>query len=135
MMFLITKKPLSIDRAYRSILRPDCGGVCLFVGTVRNHHDGKRVRKISYTAFEAMALKTFRQIAAEAKKKFGVKAVYIAQRTGTLRFKDASVVVAASAPHRAEAFAGCRHLIERLKKISPIWKEEFYTRGKAWLGS
>ncbi|MBI4566029.1 MAG: molybdenum cofactor biosynthesis protein MoaE [Planctomycetes bacterium] len=132
--FLITRRPLSIDRAYRAVLRPDCGGVCVFVGTVRNTHDAKRVRNISYTAFAEMALRTFRRFAVEARRKHGCRAVYVAHRTGVLKFTEASVIVAASAPHRAEAFAGCRLIIERLKKIAPIWKEEFYSRGKAWIG-
>ncbi len=132
--FLVTARRLSVDTACRAVLRPDCGGVALFVGTVRNHHDGKRVRRISYSAFREMALATFRTIAAEARARHGVRAVYIAHRTGSLRFTEASVICAVSAVHRAEAFAGARYLIERLKRITPIWKEEFYARGRAWIG-
>lgn len=123
-----------MDAAFRAVARPDCGGICVFLGTVRNHHDGRRVRRIRYSAFEAMALRTFREMAAEARKRFGVRAVYIAHRTGTLRFTEPSVICAAAAVHRAEAFKAARWIIDRLKKISPIWKEEFYSRGKAWIG-
>jgi len=131
--FLITRRPLSIEAARRAVTRPDCGGICVFAGTVRDRNEGRRVRKIRYSAFESMALRTFRDIAREARKKFGVRAIYMAHRTGMLKLTEPSVVVAASAPHRAEAFAGCRHLIERVKKISPIWKEEFHPGGKAWV--
>lgn len=130
---VVTRRVLSIDAARRAVSRPDCGGICLFLGTVRDRNEGRRVRKIRYSAFEAMVLRTFREIAREAREKFGVRAVYMAHRTGMLKLEEASVLVAASAPHRGEAFAGCRHLIERVKKLSPIWKEEFHDRGKSWV--
>ena len=133
MTFKITTEPLSIDDAYAAVRRDDCGAVALFVGTVRDHHDGKKVTQISYSAFQEMAVKEFGAIAEEAMKRWKVGAVYIAHRTGALRIGDASVVIAVSAAHRAEAFEGCRYAIETLKKMAPIWKEEFYETGKAWI--
>lgn len=130
---LVTRRPLSLEAARKAVARPDCGGICVFAGTVRNRNEGRRVSKIRYSAFEAMALRQFRTIAAEMRKRFGARAVYIAHRVGMLKLGEASVVCAAAAPHRAEAFAGCRHLIERVKKMAPIWKEEFYETGKAWV--
>jgi molybdopterin synthase catalytic subunit len=130
---IITRRPLSIESARRAVTRPDCGGICVFAGIVRNHNEGRRVSKIRYSAFEAMALRQFRKIAGEARKKFGVRAVYIAHRVGMIRLGEASVICAAAAPHRAEAFAGCRELIERVKKLAPIWKEEFHGGGKTWV--
>jgi len=132
-MFKVTTEPLSIDDAYAAVRRDDCGAVALFVGTVRDHHDGKKVTRISYSAFREMAVKEFAAIAAEASARWKVGAVYIAHRTGPLAIGDASVVIAVSAAHRAEAFEGCRHAIEALKKMAPIWKEEFYETGKAWI--
>jgi molybdopterin synthase catalytic subunit len=133
MMFKVTTDVLSIDEAYDAVRRPGCGAVALFVGTVRDHHDGKKVTKISYSAFKEMAEKEFAAIAAEAEKRWKVGAVYIAHRTGALQIGDASVVIAVSSAHRAEAFEGCRYAIETLKKMAPIWKEEFYETGKAWI--
>jgi molybdopterin synthase catalytic subunit len=133
MTFKITTEPLSIDEAYTAVRRDDCGAVALFVGTVRDHHDGKKVTAISYSAFQEMAVKEFGAIAEEAMKRWKVGAVYIAHRTGALRIGDASVVIAVSAAHRAEAFEGCRYAIETLKKMAPIWKEEFYETGKSWI--
>jgi molybdopterin synthase catalytic subunit len=133
MMFKVTTEPLSIDEAYAAVRRDGCGAVALFVGTVRDHHDGKKVKRISYSAFKEMALKEFAAIAAEAEARWKTGAVYIAHRTGTLAIGDASVVIAVSAPHRAEAFEACRHAIEALKKMAPVWKEEFYETGKAWI--
>ncbi len=132
-MFKITADPLSIDEAYAAVRRDGCGAVALFAGTVRDHHEGKKVVSISYTAFKEMAEKEFARIAAEASAQWQIGAVYIAHRTGRLGIGDASVVIAVSAPHRAEAFAACRHAIEELKKAAPIWKEEFYGTGKAWV--
>lgn len=132
-MFKVTTEVLSIDEAYAAVRRDGCGAVALFVGTVRDHHDGKKVTAISYSAFKEMAEKEFAAIAAEAVQRWQVGAVYIAHRTGSLAIGDASVVIAVSAPHRAEAFEGCRHAIETLKKMAPIWKEEFYDTGKAWI--
>lgn len=130
---LITRRSLSIEAARRAVTRPDCGGVAVFLGTVRDHNEGRRVSRIRYTAFEAMALKQFRKIARDARKKHGVRAAYIAHRVGMLGLGEASIVCAASAPHRAAAFAGCRLLIERVKELAPIWKEEFHGRGKTWV--
>jgi molybdopterin synthase catalytic subunit len=133
MMFKVTTEALSIDEAYAAVRRDDCGAVALFVGTVRDHHDGKKVTKISYSAFKEMAEKEFAAIATDAATRWKLGAVFIAHRTGALRIGDASVVIAVSAAHRAEAFDACRHAIEALKKMAPIWKEEFYETGKAWI--
>jgi molybdopterin synthase catalytic subunit len=132
-VFKVTTDVLSIDEAYDAVRRPGCGAVALFIGTVRDHHDGKKVTKISYSAFKEMAEKEFAAIASEAEKRWKVGAVYIAHRTGALQIGDASVVIAVSSAHRAEAFEGCRYAIETLKKMAPIWKEEFYETGKAWI--
>jgi molybdopterin synthase catalytic subunit len=129
----VTEALLSIDEAYAAVKRPDCGAVALFVGTVRDHHEGKSVRSLSYTAFKEMAEKEFAKIAAEIKAKWPIGEVYIAHRTGKLEIGDASVIIAVSSGHRAESFEACRYAIETLKKSAPIWKEEFYDQGKAWI--
>ena len=133
-MFIVTADPLSIDEAYAAVRRDDCGAILLFAGVVRNLHDGKTVTRISYTAFKEMAEKEFARIAAEAAARWKIGKVAIAHRTGELKIGDASLVIAVSAPHRAEAFEACRHALEALKKMAPIWKEEFYEQGKAWIG-
>ena len=132
-MFKVTPDRLSIDEAYAAVRRDGCGTVALFVGTVRDHHEGKKVVSISYSAFTEMAEKEFAKIALEARTKWKIGEMYIAHRTGKLEIGDASVVIAVSAAHRAEAFDACRHAIEALKKLAPIWKEEFYDTGKAWI--
>ena len=132
-MFKVTTDVLSLDEAYAAVRKDGCGAVALFVGTVRDHHDGKKVTQISYSAFKEMAEKEFAAIAKEAEARWKTGAMYIAHRTGSLAIGDASVVIAVSSPHRAEAFEACRYAIETLKKMAPIWKEEFYETGKAWI--
>jgi molybdopterin synthase catalytic subunit len=132
-MIKVTDAPLSVDEAMAEVKRPDCGAVAVFVGTVRNHHDGKKVLRLSYSAFKEMAEKELARIAAEATKRWPIGAVHLAHRTGALAIGDASVVVAVSAPHRAEAFEACRYAIEELKKTAPIWKEELTDTGKQWV--
>jgi molybdopterin synthase catalytic subunit len=131
--FRVTARPLSIDAAYRGVRRPECGAVCLFVGIVRETNEGKRVKRMRYSSFAEMAEREFGAIAKEARRRWKVGAVWIAHRTGTLEIGDPSVVIAVSSPHRAESFAACRFAIERLKRMAPIWKEEFYAAGKAWI--
>jgi molybdopterin synthase catalytic subunit len=113
--------------------RGGCRAVALFVGTVSDHHDGRKVTAVSYSAFQEMAVKEFAAIAAEAEARWEIGAVHIAHRTGTLAIGDASVVIAFSAPHRAGALEACRYAIETLKKTAPIWKEEFTETGKGWI--
>ena len=133
-MVKVTTEVLSIDDAYAAVRRDDCGAVALFIGTVRDHHDGKKVTKISYSAFKEMAEKEFARIGAECAARWKTGAVYIAHRTGPLLIGDASVVIAVSSAHRAEAFEACRHAIEALKKDAPIWKRELYPDGSSWVG-
>ena len=128
-MFKVTTDPLSIDEAYAAVRKDGCGAVALFVGTVRDHHEGKKVTKISYSAFKEMAEKEFAAIAKEAEARWKTGAMYIAHRTGALAIGDASVVIAVSSPHRAEAFEACRYAIDRLKEVVPIWKKEHWADG------
>lgn len=122
-----------MDEAFSAVRRPDCGAVDIFIGTVRNHHDGKKVVDISYSAFKEMAEKEIVTIVDEAKQKWPLGEVYVAHRVGRLAIGDVSVIIAVSSHHRKESFEACRHIIEALKKTVPIWKEEFYeTGGKAW---
>lgn len=133
-MFLITTRPLSLDAAWEAVRRPGCGGICLFVGTVRDTHEGRRVASIGYSAFEELAGREFDRIDGEARSRWGISALYIAHRTGRLGVGAPSVIIAASSAHREEAFSACRYAIEELKRRAPLWKEEFYEEGgKAWI--
>ena len=109
------------------------GAVVTFAGVVRDHHEGKRVTAISYEAYGRMAEAKMREIAVDAQRRWPDCRIAIAHRTGKLEIGEASVLIAVSAPHRAEAFDACEFAIDTLKQIVPIWKKEAYDDGEVWL--
>jgi len=123
----------AIDVAALSGTEPEDGALCVFTGVVRNHNDGKSVRYLEYEGFEEMVVSIFEEIAAEAKRRFGVTSVRIVHRLGRMEIGETSVAVAVSSPHRKEAFEACRFAIDTLKHKAPIWKKEFYADGSSWL--
>jgi molybdopterin synthase catalytic subunit len=131
---LLTPEPLSLDAAFRAVLRPDCGGTALFVGTTRSPNQGRQVDELQYEAYEEAARPELERVGAQAADRHGLGAVYLAHRVGVVPAAEPSVIVAASAPHRAEAFAGCRELIDELKRTAPIWKKERWEGGGRWVG-
>jgi molybdopterin synthase catalytic subunit len=109
------------------------GAVVTFLGTVRVANAGRRVLYLDYEAFDPLALRTFRQILVEATERWPAVRMAIWHRTGRLGPGETSVVIAAAAAHRADAFAACRYGIERVKQIAPIWKREFFEGGDVWI--
>jgi molybdopterin synthase catalytic subunit len=127
----LSSEPLSVEDALAFIADPGAGGTCVFVGTVRDRSDAGDVTGLHYEAWGDLATERLREIAAEMLDRWPLRRVAILHRTGDLAIGDASVVVACSAPHRAEAFEACRHGIERLKEDVPIWKKEGLVSGDA----
>jgi molybdopterin synthase catalytic subunit len=126
--------PLSIDEATESVRHAGAGALCLFLGMVRDHNDGRAVVKLEYEAYPAMALAEMRRIVDElAGETPGVR-LAVLHRTGPLNVGDVAVVCAASAPHRGEAYHACRALIDRVKARVPIWKREHGPDGAYWVG-
>jgi molybdopterin synthase catalytic subunit len=109
------------------------GAVATFLGLVRNHNKGRRVRYLEYEAYEPLARRTFERIAAEIGSRWPGAAVGLHHRIGRLEIGEASVVIATASAHRADAFAACRYTIERVKQIAPIWKREFFEGGDMWI--
>ena len=109
------------------------GGVVTFVGNVRDHARGRSIRYLEYEAYPEMAEREMQKIADEAGKRWPGARVAIAHRTGHLEIGEAAVVIAAAAPHRAEAFEACRFAIDTLKRTVPIWKKEVSTDGEYWV--
>jgi len=132
---LLSEEPLSLDAAFRAVLRPDCGGTALFVGTTRSPNQGRDVDELEYEAYAEAARPELERIGRETAGRHGLGAVYLAHRVGVVPAAEPSVIVAASAPHRAEAFAGCRELIDELKRTAPIWKKERWAGGGRWVGA
>ena len=113
---------------------PGDGAVLLFLGTVRDHNDGRPVERLHYDAYRDMALRELRAIAEEAVSRAGSDRIAVVHRTGTLEIGDVSLAVAVSSPHRAEAFDACRRIIEGIKARVPVWKKEQYAGADAaWL--
>ena len=108
---------------------PECGGIGIFIGTVRNHHQGKAVKALKYTAYAPVAEKMIRQIEQEIQLKYGVSYVRVVHRIGALDIGDTAIIAMAYAAHRREAFQACEEAVERVKHEVPVWKEEFYMDG------
>ena len=115
--------------ALLSRARSSDGGVCVFVGVVRDENEGRPTAGIAYEAYARMAEAEIERLLAALARTFPQVRVEIVHRLGRLAIGEASVAVVATAPHRAEAFAACREAIDRLKTTVPIWKKEFYRDG------
>jgi molybdopterin synthase catalytic subunit len=109
------------------------GAVATFIGVVRDHNLNRRVTHLEYEAYEPMAEKALSQICAEAAREWPGIRLAVHHRTGRIAIGEASIVIAAASPHRADAFAACRYVIERVKQIVPIWKHEFFEGGEIWI--
>lgn len=114
---------------------PGVGGIVTFSGTVRDQARGKTVIGLDYEAYEPVAEKMLSRIGDEVCERWGVDRIAIVHRTGRLNVGEVSVVIAAAAAHRGEAFAACQHAIDRIKVIVPIWKKEYYEDGSYWVGT
>ena len=114
----VTRGPLSADRVLASVASPAAGATVLFMGTTRD------VASIDYEAYSEMAEDRIAQILAGCGERHGLEAAAAEHRVGTVPLGEPSVLVAASAPHRKEAFAGAREAIDRIKEEAPIWKTE-----------
>jgi molybdopterin synthase catalytic subunit len=109
------------------------GAVVTFLGLVRNHNTGRRVKHLEYEAFEPLALKAFARIDGELQERWPGARLALHHRIGRLEVGEASVAIAVASAHRAEAYAACRYAIERVKQIAPIWKREFFEGGDVWI--
>ncbi|MGW5334304.1 molybdenum cofactor biosynthesis protein MoaE [Streptomyces bauhiniae] len=127
--------PLSLDEVYGAVGDDAAGGTALFVGTVRDHDGGKPVSSLEYSAHPS-AEAELRRVAEEIAAEFPVRALAAVHRTGLLAIGDVAVITAVSCPHRAEAFAACRKLIDTLKHEVPVWKRQIFTDGATeWVGA
>jgi molybdopterin synthase catalytic subunit len=129
----LSERPIDLGLLVERVESDERGGIAVFLGTVRNHHAGREVERLEYSAYGPMAEAECARIVAEAERTWGA-AVAVEHRIGALGIGDVSVAIAAAAAHRDEAFAACRHVIEEMKRRVPIWKREYYTDGSvAWV--
>jgi len=130
----LTDAPLPAGEVHDWAIRPDCGAVVLFTGTVRDHAEGRQgVTLLEYEAYVEQAEPRMREIADEARQRWrGLGRIGLVHRVGPLALTELAVVVAVSAPHRGEAFEAAKWCIDTLKATVPIWKKERWRDGEDW---
>ena len=133
-MSFLTDDPIDPQALVRRVMRDSDGAYVLFEGVVRNHHEGKRVESIFYDAYRPMAEKEMANVVREVEAQYAEVALAVVHRLGQLVVGDASIAIVAASPHRAEAFAACRMMIDRIKETVPIWKKERGPDGEEWVG-
>jgi len=129
----ITTSPLDQDALLRELDTTGVGAVAVFLGLVRDNNKGRKVLFLDYEAYDALALRGLDLIVAEVTEKWPAVRLAIHHRIGKMQIGEASVVIAAASPHRADAFAASRYAIERIKQIVPIWKHEYFEGGDVWI--
>jgi len=132
---LITEEVLSLDHCYRFVQAPACGGIALFVGTVRNQTKGKTVNQLDFSTYKPMAIKEINKIAQKALDKYDITKIAIHHAEGPLKIGDIPVIIAVSSAHRNAAFDACQFAIDTLKETVPIWKKEHFDNGEIWVNA
>src|SRR5256886_11318271 len=134
MQTYLTRTPISLDSLLTEVAHGDCGGTCVFLGTVRNGPDEQGVTAIEYSAYEDMVDAEFGQLLADARGRWPEARIAVRHRLGTIPVGEASIAIVAAAPHRAQAFEACRYVIEGVKQRIPVWKKELRGDGREVLG-
>jgi molybdopterin synthase catalytic subunit len=130
----LTSEVLDVNAVIQQVEHAGAGGLAVFVGTVRDHADGKPVTMLEYEAYAPMAVAEMQRCVDEIENVYGVVRLSVHHRVGPLQVGEAAVVCAASAPHRREAFTACHGLIDAVKARVPIWKREHGPAGAYWVG-
>lgn len=129
----VGSEPIDGGSLIEEIARSDAGATVLFLGTVRDHSEGKEgVTHLEYEVFAERVEPKIREIVDEASARWPVLDTVVEHRSGTVELGDASVAVAVSSAHRSDAFDAARYIIDELKKRAPIWKKEFWPGGAEW---
>lgn len=132
-LFRIVEEAISADALHALVLRPEAGAVAVFLGVVRDNNLGREVDYLEYDAYPEMAERVMGRIGEEIRARWDVAEVAMQHRVGRLEIGEASVGVAVSSAHRAEATDACRYGIDRLKAVVPIWKKEVWSDGEEWI--
>ncbi len=125
----LQSEPLDLAELIAETADPSAGALVVFSGTVRNHHAGKQVEYLNYTAHAALCEKVLAELESETRERFGVSQCRIVHREGDLRIGEDSVLVVVRSAHRKEAFAAAEYAINTLKERAPVWKREHYADG------
>lgn len=126
----LVRAPIDLAAVHAALVDPACGAACVFVGSTRDHHEGRPVSGLEYEAYDDMARAELARIAAEVREAFAdVRRVVLVHRLGPVPLGEASVAVGVATAHREAAFAAGRWAIDALKARAPIWKKEGYRDG------
>lgn len=131
----VTSEKLDLQECYDFVLDAACGGISVFVGTVRDTTQNKSVTQLDFSTYKPMAIKEMQKIADLALEKFSIKKIAIHHAEGLLQIKDVPVIIAVSSPHRKAAFDACQFAIDTLKETVPIWKKEYFEDGEVWVNA
>ena len=131
----ITSEKLNLQECYNFVEDASCGGIAVFVGTVRNATQNKAVTQLDFSTYKPMAIKEIQKIAAKALIQFPIKRIAIHHAEGLLQIKDIPVIITVSSPHRNAAFEACQFAIDTLKETVPIWKKEYFEDGEVWVNA
>jgi molybdopterin synthase catalytic subunit len=123
--------PIDVPRLLSESARADCGAITLFLGATRDHHEGRRVERLAYEAYEPMAVAALARLEREAVARYEIASCRIVHRLGDVPLAEPSVAVVVAAAHRGPAFDACRWTMDELKRTVPIWKKEHFTGGGA----
>ena len=130
----LSREPISVDALIAQAATPECGGTCLFLGTVRNGPAESGVAAIEYTAYDDMAEAELQRIVADARERWPGARIALRHRLGRVAVGEPSIAIVAAAPHRAQAFEACRYVIEEVKHRLPVWKKELRADGtEVWV--
>lgn len=133
-LFELTYESIDAGAVSGKVADPNHGAALVFIGTTREYTQGQRTLTLDYEAYQPMALATMRQIGAEIAERWPGAKCAITHRLGRVGIGETSVVIAVSAPHRADGYEASRYAIERLKQVVPIWKKELWEDGSEWKG-
>lgn len=133
-MSYLTDDPIDPQALVARVLRRSDGAYVLFEGIVRDHHEGKAVESIFYDCYRPMAEKEMEKIVRAVESEIPGVAIAVVHRLGQVVVGESSIAIVAASPHRAEAFAACRSIIDRIKETVPIWKRERGPGGEEWVG-
>ena len=128
----ITDAPIELQKWVDMASDDTAGAVSVFLGTTRDHYNGKKVLRLEYEAYESMAIKEMHKIVAKMRTKWELVHIVFVHRIGVVPVKEASVAIVVSSVHRREAMEACTYGIDELKAHVPIWKHEFYEDGSEW---
>jgi molybdopterin synthase catalytic subunit len=130
----ITRERIEVEPLLGKVAASSDGAFLLFLGIVRDHHEGRQVTGLVYEAYREMAEETLERIAGEAEGRFGTDRIVVLHRVGALAVGEVSTAIAVATPHREAAYGASRYIIEEIKSRLPIWKQERFVDGNlSWV--